>query len=104
MILIEFCCSPVYHFPNELSSEYTVAAVVLEKPPMRKFYCQSEFSAGVDDYIMDRTPDPIEGQSYCFTQGEQRSTPKTTGKRKRAAPSKITLEERLIEQELSYNE
>ena len=85
----KFYYSTVYHFPNKLSSEYTFAAVVLGKPPIREFCCRSEASAGVDDYIMDRTPDPIEGQCYYFPpQGEQRSTPKTTGKRKRAAPSK----------------
>lgn len=55
---------------------------------------------------MDRKPDPIEGQCYYFpTQGEQRSTPKTTGKRKRAVRTKKTLEERLTEQEsLNDNE
>ena len=85
-------CSPVYHFPNKLSSEYTFAAVVLGKPPIPDFCCQSEALAGgtqINDYIMDWISDPIEDQCYYFPpQGEQRSTPKTTGKKKRAAPSK----------------
>ena len=86
------CCSLVYHFPNELSPECTVAAVVLGNPPIQEFCSQSEVSAGVDDYILDRQPDPIEGQSYYFpSQDEQRWTPKTTGKRKRATPTKKTL-------------
>lgn len=82
-------CSPVYHVPNKLCSEYTFAAIVLGKPPIQEFCCQSEVLAGVNDYIMDWTPDPFEGQNYYFPlQGEQRSTPKTTRKRKRVALSK----------------
>ena len=78
-----FWCSLVYHFPNDLSPEYTVAASILGNPPIQEFCCQSAvLSFVVGDYILDRQLDPIEGQNYYFqSQDEQQSTPKTTGKR-----------------------
>ena len=99
-----FWCSLVYHFPNNLSPIYAVAASFLENLPIREFCCQSAVSSFVvGDYILDWRPDPIEGQNYYFlSQDEQQSTPKTTGKRKRAAPSRKSLEKRLLEQELLY--
>ena len=49
-----FWCSLVYHFPNDLSPEYKVAASILGNPPIREFCCQSAvLSSKAGDYILD---------------------------------------------------
>ena len=85
------CYSTVYYFSNPPSKAYTAAATILKNLPICKICCQSKASMGstIADFLVDRKPNPVEGQSYHFpTKDAKVSTAKAGGK-KETTPKKL---------------